>query len=83
MANLRVLVQTFLEGLSPLDALVERQVRPGSGENLIDVNYRPLRVYTPSGGILLPCDFDGQTHREVGERLSAHSRDRATERRGV
>jgi hypothetical protein len=33
--NFRMIKDAFLDGLSPLDVLVERPVRPGSTENLI------------------------------------------------
>lgn len=46
MFNWKTITRTFLEGLLPLDALVERPVRPGSDANLIDVNHpNPLMLH--------------------------------------
>lgn len=39
MLKWTTITQTFFDGFSPLDALLERAVRPGSTENLIDVNH--------------------------------------------
>ena len=39
MLNLRDLLQTFLDGLSPLDALFFPPERPGSGRNLIAASW--------------------------------------------
>ena len=65
MANWRVLAETFLDGLSPLDALIQRPTRPGAGENLIDVDYWPPTVWDFSKGeIPSPHNSD---QREAGE----------------
>jgi len=39
MARWKMIAETFLDGFSPLDALIERPVRPGSTENLIQGNH--------------------------------------------
>jgi len=39
MIRWKMIAQTFLDGLSPLDVLVARPVRPGSTENLIQVSH--------------------------------------------
>lgn len=46
MPNWTTIAQTFFDGFSPLDALIERPVRPGSADNLIDVGHpNPLMLH--------------------------------------
>jgi excisionase family DNA binding protein len=40
--NWKIITQTILDGFSPLDTLIERSVRPGSNENLIQVDGYPI-----------------------------------------
>ena len=46
MINWNMIAQSFFDGFSPLDALIERPLRPGSMDNLIDVNHpNPLMLH--------------------------------------